>query len=92
LDDGRSLYDLFGFEWTVLTLAEDPTASAAFVSAADQLGLPLTPVHHPSPELLALYGAPIVLIRPDHMVAWRGDSGAQATQILRQCLGYADMG
>lgn len=87
LSDGESLYDRFGFDWTLLTLSDRPPVTAAFEHAAREMGLSLTVLHHPSSALLALYGAPLVLIRPDHIIAWRGQNDADAVAILRQCIG-----
>jgi 2-polyprenyl-6-methoxyphenol hydroxylase-like FAD-dependent oxidoreductase len=88
LADGRSLYDTFHTEWTLLHLAPTSIGSAAFESAALGLGIDLKPVHHSAPELRALYEAPWVLIRPDQVVAWRGQDDRQALQVLQQALGF----
>ena len=87
LADGRSLYDTFHFEWTLLALGEAPPDPAAFRDGARDMALDLTIVHHPSPQLLALYEAPLVLIRPDQVVAWRGASAAAASSVLAQASG-----
>jgi hypothetical protein len=39
-------------------------------------------------SLIDLYEAPLALIRPDHIVAWRGSSDADAAQVMRQALGW----
>jgi FAD binding domain len=72
MPDGRSLYDLFGFEWTLL----------AFKPAAQQPHMKV--VELDSEEARDLYGADFVLIRPDQIVAWRGNSAAEADIILRR--------
>ena len=72
LADGRSLYDLFGFEWTLL--AFKPTSERP----------PMKVVELKSEEARDLYGADFVLIRPDQIVAWRGNSAAEAEVILRR--------
>jgi 2-polyprenyl-6-methoxyphenol hydroxylase-like FAD-dependent oxidoreductase len=82
LADGRSLYDSFNFEWTLLVLGADAPATRAFERAAQQLRLDLQVVRHESVELAALYEAPLVLIRPDQIVAWRGH-GAEAGVLAR---------
>jgi len=104
LADGRSLFDLFGFEWTLLVL-KDPTGhatapTAGFEAAAQTLGVELKVAHPEAGEtpalqgeqgqqsLIDLYEAPLVLIRPDHIVAWRGSSDADAAQVMRQALGW----
>jgi 2-polyprenyl-6-methoxyphenol hydroxylase-like FAD-dependent oxidoreductase len=87
LADGRSLFDSFHSEWTLLVLGPTPHTTAAFESQATQRGISLGVVHHADPELLALYEAPLVLIRPDHIVAWRGHSDALVQWVLDQVLG-----
>ncbi len=88
LDDGHSLYDSFNFEWTLLALGPDAPDAAPFIASARALGLDLKVVRHASPQLLALYEAPLVLIRPDQIVAWRGSGGLAAMAVLRQTSGY----
>ena len=87
LPDGRSLFDTFHSEWTLLVLGPEPADTAAFETAGQTMGLNLKVVHHSSGEILALYEAPMVLIRPDQIVAWRGHDAQQATAILAQVLG-----
>ena len=41
LDDGRSLYDAFGFEFTLLRLGAQPADAAPFQAAAATMGIPL---------------------------------------------------
>lgn len=88
LEDGSSLYDSFNFEWTLLALGPKAPDTRAFVAAAATLGLDLKVVAQPSEALLALYEAPLALIRPDQIVAWRGSDGPQALQVLRQASGH----
>ncbi len=84
LADGRSLYDTFHFEWTLLVLGEDAPDASGFERASRQAGLDLKVVQHTTAELLALYEAPLVLIRPDQIVAWRGHETSQAATVLAQ--------
>lgn len=87
LEDGRSLFDSFGFEWTLLVLGPDAVNTAAFSSSAKELGIGLKVVRHASQQLRDLYEAPLVLIRPDQIVAWRGQDAAVATQVLARVTG-----
>ncbi len=82
LDDGRSLYDSLHFEWTLLALGPQAPDTQAFEQAAQALGLDLKVVRHVQPELRALYEAPLALIRPDQIVAWRGHDSATAHAVL----------
>jgi 2-polyprenyl-6-methoxyphenol hydroxylase-like FAD-dependent oxidoreductase len=87
LPDGRSLFDLFGRDWTLLALGGDAPATAAFEAAARGFGLDLQVVRLESDALRTLYGAPLALIRPDQMVAWRGTAAGQALSVLEQVTG-----
>ena len=73
MPDGRSLYDLFGTGMTLLALDEGREAAIqAAQREADAGGVPLTVLALKEPRLAALYGAPLALVRPDQVVAWRG--------------------
>ena len=73
LDDGRSLYDALGPEYTLLRF--DTSANVGpLVVAAQQRGFPLTVLDVASKEAAALYPTKLLLARPDQHVAWRGDS------------------
>jgi len=87
LEDGRSLYDSFNFEWTLLALGPDASDATPFIAGAAALGLDLQVVHHAAPALRALYGASLALIRPDQIVAWRGDDAGLASEVLAQAIG-----
>ena len=82
LDDGRSLFDLFHAEWTLLALGPDAPPTAPFEQAARDAGLELGVVRLPQAALAQLYAAPLVLIRPDQIVAWRGSSAGDAADVL----------
>jgi 2-polyprenyl-6-methoxyphenol hydroxylase-like FAD-dependent oxidoreductase len=73
LADGRSLYDTLGFEFSLLRLGPDAPDGTAFAKAAAARKIPLTIVERPEPELRDLYTARLALIRPDQIVAWRGN-------------------
>ena len=74
LDDGRSLYDLFGqgFSLVVAAGAEQGEIDKASDDAR-ALGVPLTVVGPRDVPIEELYGANLALVRPDQHVAWRGD-------------------
>ncbi len=73
LADGRSLYDAFHFEFTLLQLGQgaDPEP---ILEAARKFGVPLMLLNLVAEDLRSLYGADMALIRPDQMVCWRGDT------------------
>lgn len=89
LPDGRSLYDTFHLGWTLLALGPRPPDATPFERASAQLQLDLRLVAHPSSELLALYESPLVLVRPDHVVAWRGQDAGDALRVLEACVARA---
>jgi 2-polyprenyl-6-methoxyphenol hydroxylase-like FAD-dependent oxidoreductase len=75
LPDGRSLYDLFGFEWTLLCMGgHDVAGSADFKVVQNK-------------EAREHYGADFALIRPDQIVAWRGDDAEAALRALERIRG-----
>lgn len=76
LDDGRSLFDLFGPEWTLLQLGGEVACAKPFISAAEKSGVELKVATLDSHEALELYESELVLIRPDQIVAWR-DRGSR---------------
>ncbi len=81
LDDGSSLYDHLGRGFTLLRLDArvdtDPVTAAAGAS-----GVPLTVVDAVDLPDAEAYGAPLLLIRPDQHVAWRGtDPGGAAAAL-----------
>ena len=89
LDDGRSLFDCLGFEWTLLVLGPEPPDASAFARSAAALGLELRVVHLGSPALRMLYETPLALVRPDQVVAWRGTHADQAHSVLLKAIGHA---
>ncbi|MBT2304047.1 FAD-dependent oxidoreductase [Variovorax paradoxus] len=88
LEDGRSLFDLFGRDWTVLALGSEPPDTTPFEALAHMRGLELRIVRLPQPMLRDLFDAPLVLIRPDQIVAWRGSSAEQAQAVFDQATGH----
>ena len=85
LPDGRSLYDRFGFEWTLLRLAGDE--GSGFAVAAQRRGLALKILELRTGAARDLYAADLALIRPDQIVAWRGNSDAGAESVFRRLCG-----
>jgi 2-polyprenyl-6-methoxyphenol hydroxylase-like FAD-dependent oxidoreductase len=89
LDEGRSLFDSFGFEWTLLRLGPAPPGGARLIEAARTLGVELEVVDVPSKEVRDLYEAPLALIRPDQVVAWRGSDDAHADAVAAVAVGHS---
>ena len=72
LDEETSLYDRFGFEFTLLRL-DGGADSTNIEAAAKAAGVPLTILDLPGEDPRDLYQADLALIRPDQVVAWRGN-------------------
>ncbi|MBY5516152.1 FAD-dependent oxidoreductase [Rhizobium leguminosarum] len=83
-----SLFDRFGFEWTLLRLRPSSSPGTEFVTAARMAGMDLTVVDIKEDQLRAIYREPLVLIRPDQVIAWRGDGDGDAVQIIETVLGH----
>jgi 2-polyprenyl-6-methoxyphenol hydroxylase-like FAD-dependent oxidoreductase len=88
LGEDRSLYDTFGFEWTLLRLGPTPPSADRFVRAARRLRLDLEVIDVRSPKARDLYESPLALVRPDQVVAWRGFSDADAQAVLAAATGH----
>jgi 2-polyprenyl-6-methoxyphenol hydroxylase-like FAD-dependent oxidoreductase len=72
LQDGTPLSDRFGPWFTLLDLGADPAEAAAIAGAAEAAGVPLSILPIAEPAVRAVYELPLVLVRPDQVVAWRG--------------------
>ncbi len=77
-EDGASLYDQLGNGLSLLRLRDDADAGPLIESATARR-VPLTIVELRGQTLEERYGAPLLLVRPDQHVAWRGTSVDQAT-------------
>ena len=90
VDDRRFLYDLLGKGLTLLRSPAEPDSGAALIQAAEAAAVPLTAVDLAHPELRELYGADLVLVRPDQHVAWRGDVVTDGVSLLDAVRGNDD--
>ena len=72
-EDGSSLYDLLGDDYTLLR-RDRSIDTTALEQAARQRGVPLVVLDIDTPAAHALYPQRLVLSRPDQHVAWRGDA------------------
>jgi hypothetical protein len=87
LADGRSLYDTFGFEWTLLRLRRNSAVAEDIAKAARSLGLDLTVVDVDCDDARDLYEADAALIRPDQIVVWRGSVPCDVLQVIARATG-----
>jgi hypothetical protein len=90
LGENVSLYDRFDFEWTLLRIGRSPPSGEKLMLAAAELGLDLPSLDLPSDEARDLYGADLALVRPDQIVAWRGNAISNAPALLDRVLGRVD--
>jgi 2-polyprenyl-6-methoxyphenol hydroxylase-like FAD-dependent oxidoreductase len=88
LADGRSLFDAFGFEWTWLRLGRNPPDATALLGEATRIGADVSVVDIADDSIRDLYQADLVLIRPDQIVAWRGDAVADEAMLLAKVTGH----
>ncbi|MDA0240044.1 MAG: hypothetical protein O3A84_08475 [Proteobacteria bacterium] len=68
-----SILDQFGAAFTLLDFGGAPGEGDRLESAARAVGLPFKIVGIDDPDAALLYKRNFVLVRPDLMVAWRGD-------------------
>jgi 2-polyprenyl-6-methoxyphenol hydroxylase-like FAD-dependent oxidoreductase len=71
LEDGSALFDHFGLDFTLLNLAEHDCGPIE--AAAKALSIPLKVVRITDTNVRQLYERDLVLVRPDQVVAWRGN-------------------
>ena len=82
----HSLFDSFGFEWTLLRLSEK-CVCAPLIKAAAEAGIELKVLDVVTERARDIYGADLVLIRPDQVVAWRSNQVNAAETIFPRVLG-----
>lgn len=87
LADGSALFDQFGPGFTLI--AFNGADTSALELAAREMDVPMEVLSidqdHPRP----LYGRNLVLVRPDQIVAWRGDTlPSDCTELLRAVTGH----
>jgi 2-polyprenyl-6-methoxyphenol hydroxylase-like FAD-dependent oxidoreductase len=80
LDDGRAMFDLFGRGFTLLRF--DDIDVDAFVATAAERGMPLDVIDIREDRVRTLYQRDLILIRPDHHVAWRGNTMPDRTDTV----------
>lgn len=95
LSGGTPMFDLFGKDWTMISFHVDSRCQDVLVASAKRFTIPVTVVNLPQEGLARkLYEKPLVLVRPDGHVAWRGEevrSGDEADRIWRTVVGKADL-
>ncbi len=87
VDDGRSILDLFGKGFVLLRLDRGAPDGSTLAAAAADHGVPVTAITIPHSGVMELYQRPLVLVRPDGHVAWRGDKLENANLIINTVRG-----
>jgi 2-polyprenyl-6-methoxyphenol hydroxylase-like FAD-dependent oxidoreductase len=91
LEPGISIHDRVGQHFTLLAIGAETPQVAAFEAAARRLGLPFDVLNvGDRADLLSIYGARLLLLRPDLHVVWRGDQAADPGMLLALGMGHAD--
>jgi len=86
--DGSSLLDLFGAGFVLLRF-DRAVAVDTLLGAAGMRNIPLAVHDITEPGAAALYGAALVLVRPDGHVAWRGNAApADVDALWRRVTGW----
>jgi hypothetical protein len=91
LKDHTPIYDRLGL-WFTLVCVGAPR-SAVLVEAAARRGVPLDVLYLNEPDIIAVYGRRLMLVRPDQHIAWRGvtcDDRLEAEAIMARALGFND--
>ena len=81
LPDGRSILDLFGKSFVLLTFDASIDCSS-FLQAFEDRGVPIKKEHISNQAIAKLYECKLVLVRPDGHVSWRGDTVINAADIV----------
>ncbi len=74
LAEGRSTVDLFGKGFVLLAFSGAASDGEGIAAAARRRAMPLAVVPIDDAGVAKLYERRLVLVRPDGMVAWRGDA------------------
>lgn len=86
---GASLYDHFATDRYTLLVLDGASAGPreAFEQAASRLGMPLHVFAKSDTSLRDRYGCGLALVRPDHFLAWCGNSASDCEQVLLRAAG-----
>jgi 2-polyprenyl-6-methoxyphenol hydroxylase-like FAD-dependent oxidoreductase len=91
LKDHTPIYDRLGLWFTLVCVGTPPCA--ALVEAAARRSVPLDILRLDEPDLIAVYGRRLMLVRPDQHIAWRGaacDDRLEAEAIIARALGFVN--
>ena len=89
LPSGAAVNDELGAENSLLVFGAAPHAADQFIAEAKELCIPLKVIRAEAGGEAARYEAGMVLVRPDHFVAWTGEPDGEhdAAQVLLKAIG-----
>ncbi len=88
LSDGRDLFEQLGTDFSLIALGADEDAIGDFAGAALTMGIPLNVIRDTFDGGREAYRSHLVLVRPDHYVAWTGDGrSSPAEHVLGRAIG-----
>lgn len=83
-----SVFDALSAGFTLLRVGPDAPSGESFALAARGLRIPFRVVDLPRQPAAELYEKKLILVRPDHHIAWRGDRIDTAPkELLERCAG-----
>lgn len=89
LSPGRSLLDRLSSGFTLLRLSPAAPNAEDLIAAAGRASIPLQQVDIEDEAVRDDYQADLVLVRPDHHIAWRGNTTPdEPTELLAQLVGH----
>jgi hypothetical protein len=88
LRDGRAMQDVLGPDYVLLDLTGNADTSAV-AAAFNRAGAPLQVFHSDERDARAVYGASLLLLRPDLHVFWRGERLPDADRLTAAATGFA---
>ncbi len=87
LSAGGSVFDALGNDFTLLAFDAEDAVVASFQAAAAHLAIPLKVVRDSMAGGREAYEARLILVRPDHYVAWAAGTGPQdAAGVLKKAV------
>lgn len=92
LSSGRNVFEELGDGFTLLAFDAPDAAAEAFAVAARTLSVPLKIIRDTNANARGVYGARMILVRPDQFVAWAGDiADPDPLRILQRAIGSVDV-
>ncbi len=89
VSDGVSVFDRLGRDFTLLRLGGAAHDTSGLEAAARRRATALAVIDVSPTEARDLYGRDLVLVRPDHHVAWRGNAPpADPQAVIDRVLGF----